>query len=68
MEGGIREATGQHVGKTIVFARNHLHAVHLAEVFSELYPQYGSTFCRVIDTRKRRRTSSSTTSRTPRTS
>ena len=49
MEGGIREATGQHVGKTIVFARNHLHAVHLAEVFSELYPQYGSAFCRVID-------------------
>ncbi len=49
MEGGIREATGQHVGKTIVFARNHLHAVHLAEVFSELYPQYGSVFCRVID-------------------
>ncbi|MBK6689211.1 MAG: DEAD/DEAH box helicase family protein [Deltaproteobacteria bacterium] len=52
MEGGIREATGQHVGKTIVFARNHLHAVHLAEVFSELYPQYGSTFCRVIDTQE----------------
>ncbi|MBK7156566.1 MAG: DEAD/DEAH box helicase family protein [Sandaracinaceae bacterium] len=49
MEDGIREGTGQHVGKTIVFARNHRHAVHLAEVFSELYPQYGSTFCRVID-------------------
>lgn len=49
MEGGIREATGQHVGKTIVFARKHLHAVYLAEVFSELYPQYGSAFCRVID-------------------
>lgn len=49
MAGGIREATGSHVGKTIVFARNHLHAVHLADVFSELYPQYGSTFCRVID-------------------
>jgi len=46
---GIREATGSHVGKTIVFARNHLHAVHLAEVFSESYPQYGSAFCRVID-------------------
>ena len=49
MDGGIREATGQHIGKSIVFARNHLHAVHLAEVFSELYPQYGSAFCRVID-------------------
>ncbi len=49
IEGGIREATGQHVGKTIVFARNHLHAVHLAGVFSDLYPKYGSAFCRVID-------------------
>jgi type I restriction enzyme R subunit len=49
MDDGIREATGQHVGKTIVFARNHLHAVYLSEVFSELYPQYGSAFCRVID-------------------
>ena len=49
MEEGIREATGSHVGKTIVFARSHLHAVHLAEVFAEMYPQYGSTFCRAID-------------------
>ena len=49
MEKGIREATGSHVGKTIVFARNHIHAVHLSEVFGEMYPQYGSTFCRVID-------------------
>jgi type I restriction enzyme R subunit len=49
MEEGLREATASHVGKTIVFARNHIHAVHLADVFSEMYPQYGSTFCRVID-------------------
>ena len=49
MEEGLRDATGSHVGKTIVFARGHDHAVHLAELFSEIYPQYGSTFCRVID-------------------
>ena len=49
MEEGIRESTGSRIGKTIMFARSHLHAVHLAEVFSEMYPQYGSTFCRVID-------------------
>lgn len=48
MENGIREATGSHVGKTIVFARSRLHAEHLADVFSEIYPQYGSAFCRVI--------------------
>jgi type I restriction enzyme R subunit len=49
MDEGIREGTGSRVGKTIVFARNHRHAVHLAELFTEMYPQYGSTFCRVID-------------------
>jgi type I restriction enzyme, R subunit len=54
MEEGIRDATGSRVGKTIVFARNHLHAEHLAEVFSELYPQYGSTFCRLIDNQEPR--------------
>jgi type I restriction enzyme R subunit len=52
MDAGIREATGSHVGKTIVFARRHDHAVHLADVFSELYPQYGSAFCRVIDNKE----------------
>lgn len=54
MEDGIRDATGSRVGKTIVFARSHVHAQHLNEVFSELYPQYGSTFCRVIDNQEPR--------------
>jgi type I restriction enzyme R subunit len=54
MEDGIRESTGSHVGKTIVFARSHLHAMYLAEVFSEMYPQYGSAFCRVIDNQEPR--------------
>ena len=49
MDHGLRDATGSRVGKTIVFARHHDHAVHLADVFSELYPQYGSTFCKIID-------------------
>jgi type I restriction enzyme, R subunit len=49
MDNGIREATGSHVGKSIVFARSHIHALHLVDVFTELYPQYGSGFCRVID-------------------
>ncbi|AKF87025.1 hypothetical protein MFUL124B02_36435 [Myxococcus fulvus 124B02] len=53
MEEGIRESTGSHVGKTIVFARNHNHAVHMAEVFHETYPQYGSSFCRVIDNQEK---------------
>ncbi|WP_231715586.1 DEAD/DEAH box helicase family protein [Desulfosarcina widdelii] len=49
MENGIREETGQHPGKTIIFARSHDHAVLLATLFDELYPQYGGKFCRVID-------------------
>lgn len=49
MEKGIREATGTHPGKTIVFARNHNHAILLEKLFSEMYPQYGGDFCRVID-------------------
>ena len=49
MEHGLREATGQHIGKTIIFARNHNHAVFLQKIFDEAFPQYGGGFCRVID-------------------
>ena len=49
MERGIRDATGQEVGKSIIFARNHGHAILLRQVFDELYPQYGGRFCQVID-------------------
>ncbi|MHB0958771.1 MAG: type I restriction endonuclease subunit R [Pirellulaceae bacterium] len=49
MESGIRNADGSHVGKTIIFARNHNHAVLLQNVFDEMYPQFGGNFCRVID-------------------
>ncbi|MGA2491567.1 MAG: DEAD/DEAH box helicase family protein [Roseiarcus sp.] len=49
MENGLREATGQVPGKTIIFARNHQHAVLLRQMFDEMYPQYGGRFCQVID-------------------
>lgn len=49
MDHGLRDASGSRPGKSIVFARNHAHAVLMAEVFTELYPQYGGKFCRVID-------------------
>ena len=49
MESGILDETGQAPGKSIIFARNHNHAVLLSEIFDELYPQYGGRFCRVID-------------------
>jgi len=49
MEHGIRDASGQVPGKSIVFARSHRHAILLKELFNELYPQYGGSFCTVID-------------------
>ena len=49
MENGIRDGAGRLPGKTIIFARNHNHALLLAQVFDELYPQYGGKFCHVID-------------------
>jgi len=49
MENGVRDATGTRVGKSIIFARSHDHAVLLQGLFDELYPQYGGKFCRVID-------------------
>jgi type I restriction enzyme R subunit len=49
MEKGIRDETGQRPGKSIIFARSHKHAVLLAQLFNELYPQYAGEFCQVID-------------------
>ena len=49
MENGIKDATGQHPGKSIIFARNHKHAVLLEKLFNEMYPQYAGKFCQVID-------------------
>jgi type I restriction enzyme R subunit len=49
MEHGLK-AEGDTPGKTIVFARNHDHAILLQNLFDEMYPQYGGNFCRVIDT------------------
>ena len=34
----------QLVGKSIIFARNHNHAVLLQNLFDEMYPQYGGNF------------------------
>ncbi|MCG8669482.1 MAG: DEAD/DEAH box helicase family protein, partial [Pseudomonadales bacterium] len=49
MEKGERQADGQTLGKTIIFARNHKHAILLQELFDEMYPMYAGKFCQVID-------------------
>ena len=43
MENGLRALNSSHVGKSIIFARNHKHAVLLHDLFNELYPQYGDS-------------------------
>lgn len=45
---GIKLADGETLGKSIVFARNILHAELLHELFCEMYPEKGGNFCRVI--------------------
>lgn len=49
MERGIRDGSESRVGKSIIFARNHNHAILLENLFNEMYPQYGGKLCRVID-------------------
>lgn len=49
MEKGIRNADGSTIGKTIIFAKNHPHAIYLRDLFYKLFPQYGAEFCEVID-------------------
>ncbi|NMB46412.1 MAG: DEAD/DEAH box helicase, partial [Firmicutes bacterium] len=49
MEKGIKVEGGDKLGKTIVFAKNHHHAVRIVERFNRLYPHYKGTFAKVID-------------------
>lgn len=49
MEEGLKVEGGDRLGKTIIFARNHDHAVFIEERFNFHYPQYTGHFARVID-------------------
>ena len=49
MNDGIKVSGGDKLGKTIVFAKNHAHAVFIEERFNCNYPEYGGKFLRVID-------------------
>lgn len=51
MEKGIKVEGGDKLGKTIVFAKNHNHAVRIVERFNRLYPHYRGGFAQVIDTK-----------------
>jgi len=49
MENGIKVQGGDKLGKTIIFAKNHKHAVLINQRFDILYPKYAGTFSAVID-------------------
>jgi len=49
MEKGIKVEGGDKLGKTIVFAQNHRHAMRISERFEKLYPHLAGDFARVID-------------------
>ncbi len=51
MEQGIKIAGGDQLGKTIIFARNHNHAVAIADRFDHNYPHYKGEFAKVIDSK-----------------
>ncbi|MFE1246080.1 DEAD/DEAH box helicase family protein [Fictibacillus sp. NPDC058756] len=49
MEKGIHVEGGDKLGKTILFAKNHQHALKIVERFDVLFPEYGGEFAKVID-------------------
>ncbi|PPD47445.1 MAG: restriction endonuclease [Methylotenera sp.] len=49
MTDGIRVQGGEKLGKTIIFAKNHTHALFIEERFNKNYPEYAGKFLRVID-------------------
>lgn len=49
MTNGQKIEGGEKLGKTIIFAKNHKHAVFIEDRFNKNYPEYGGSFLRVID-------------------
>ena len=49
MQRGLKVEGGDKLGKTIVFAKSHKHALYVQERFDRNYPHYNGHFARVID-------------------
>ncbi|PEN47597.1 DEAD/DEAH box helicase [Bacillus toyonensis] len=49
MEHGLKVEGGDKLGKTIIFAKNHKHAMAIKERFDLKFPEYGDNFAEVID-------------------
>ena len=48
MTNGLRDTSGNRVGKTIIFAQNKNHAQFIVDRFNALYPEFKGTFCRRV--------------------
>ncbi|WP_204150718.1 DEAD/DEAH box helicase family protein [Leptolyngbya sp. CCY15150] len=49
MQRGLKVNSGDRLGKTIIFARNHAHAQFICDRFNASYPHYNGHFAQVID-------------------
>lgn len=49
MDNGLRVEGGDKLGKTIIFAKNSLHAKAIVERFNKVFPSYGPHFMKQID-------------------
>lgn len=49
MQHGIKVAGGDRLGKTIIFARSHKHALFIKQRFDIQYKDYKGDFCKIID-------------------
>jgi type I restriction enzyme R subunit len=52
MTHGLKVASGDRLGKTIIFAKNHDHALFIGQRFDANYPHLKGSFARVIDNRE----------------
>lgn len=48
---GLRVENGNKIGKTLIFAVDHKHAIKITDRFKKKYPHLGDEFCQVIDTK-----------------
>lgn len=49
MENGEKIEGGDKLGKTIIFTKNHQHALYVEERFNKIFPQYKGNFLQIID-------------------
>jgi type I restriction enzyme R subunit len=49
MNEGLKVNGGDLIGKTIIFAFNHVHAELIVKRFEKLYPELGPEYCKLVD-------------------